>query len=72
MIPREVKELETLIKVNKHLSIALAELSKTHCYIGCLREQRSLISTKLKLEGILERTLKAENLSKQSFFRKLK
>ncbi len=72
MIPREVKELESLIKVNKHLGIALSELTNTHSYIGCLREQRRLISTKLKLEGILERTLKAENLSKKSFFRKLK
>ena len=70
--PREVKELESLIKVNKHLGIALAELTNTHSYIGSLREQKSLISVKLKLEAIMERTLKAEKLAKDSFFRKLK
>jgi hypothetical protein len=71
-IPREVKELESLIKVNKHLGIALSELTNTHSYIGSLREQKSLIRVKLKLEGIIERTLKAEKLAKNSFFRKLK
>jgi hypothetical protein len=71
-IPREVRELESLIKVNKHLGIALSELTNTHSYIGSLREQKSLIRVKLKLEGIIERTLKAEKLAKNSFFRKLK
>jgi len=70
--PREVRELESLIKVNKHLGIALSELTNTHSYLGSLREQKSLVSVKLKLEGILERTLKAETLAKDSFFRKLK
>jgi len=72
MIPRETRELESLIKVNKHLGIALAELTTTHSYIGSLTEQRKLISVKLKVESIIERTLKAERLAKQSFFRKLK
>jgi len=71
-IPREVRELESLIKVNKHLGIALSELTNTHSYLGSLREQKTLISVKLKLEGIIERTLKAEKLAKDSFFRKLK
>jgi hypothetical protein len=71
-IPREVRELESLIKVNKHLGIALSELTHTHSYLGSLREQKSLIKVKLKLEGIIERTLEAEKLSKDSFFRKLK
>jgi len=71
-IPREVRELESLIKVNKHLGIALSELTNTHSYLGSLREQKTLISVKLKLEGIIERTLQAEKSSKDSFFRKLK
>jgi hypothetical protein len=71
-IPREVRELESLIKVNKHLGIALSELTNTHSYIGSLREQKSLIKVKLKLEGIIERTLKSEKSAKDSFFRKLK
>jgi hypothetical protein len=71
-IPREVRELESLIKVNKHLGIALSELTKTHSYIGSLREQKKLIGVKLKLEGVIERTLMAEKLAKGSFFRKLK
>jgi hypothetical protein len=71
-IPREVRELESLIKVNKHLGIALAELTNTHSYIGSLREQKKLISVKLKLEAIMERTLQAEKSSKDSFFRRLK
>ena len=52
-IPREVRELESLIKVNKHLGIALSELTNTHSYVGSLREQKSLISVKLKLEAII-------------------
>jgi hypothetical protein len=71
-IPREVKELESLIKVNKHLGIALSELTNTHSYLGSLREQKTLIKVKLKLEGIIERTLQAEKLSKDRFFRNLK
>ena len=71
-IPREVRELESLIKVNKHLGIALSELTNTHSYIGSLREQKKLIGVKLKLVGVIERTLKAEKLAKDSFFRKLK
>ena len=66
------KDLESLMKVNKHLGIALSELSTTHSYIGSLREQKKLISIKLKLESILEITLKQEKLDKDSFFRKLK
>jgi hypothetical protein len=68
----EHKNLESLMKINKHLGIALSELSTTHSYIGCLSQQRRLISVKLKLESIIEKTLGAEKLSKDKFFRKLK
>ena len=70
--PKEYKDLESLMKVNKHLGIALSELTKTHSYIGVLIEQRRLIKIKLRLESVMERTLKAEVLSKDKFFRKLK
>ncbi len=69
---KEIRDLDSLTKVNKHLGIALAELSKNHSYIGSLREQHSLIRVKLKVESIIEKTLKAEKLAKDSFFRKLK
>jgi hypothetical protein len=72
MKPKEVRDLESLAKVNKHLGIALAELSENHSYIGSLREQHRLIKVKLKLESIIEKTSKAEKLAKESFFRKLK
>ena len=65
-------KIESLIKINKHLGIALSELSKTQPYVGSLRETHRLISAKLKVEGIIEKTLKAEQLAKDSFFRKLK
>jgi len=71
-MPNHYKELESLMKVNKHLGIALSELSTTHSYIGSLREQRKLISINLKLESLMEKTLKQEKLDKDSFFRKLK
>jgi hypothetical protein len=64
--------LDSLIKINKHLGIALSELSKTQPYIGSLRETHRLIRVKLKVESIIEKTLKAEKLAKDSFFRKLK
>jgi hypothetical protein len=72
MKPKEIRDLESLTKINKHLGIALAELSKNHSYIGSLREQHRLISVKLKVESIIEKTTKAEKLAKDSFFRKLK
>jgi hypothetical protein len=65
-------ELDSLIKINKHLGIALSELSKTQPYIGSLRETHRLIRVKLRVESIIEKTLKAEKLAKDSFFRKLK
>lgn len=68
----EFKDLESLMKVNRHLGIALSELANTHSYIGSLREQKKLISIKLKLESLIEKTLKHEKLKKDSFFRKLK
>jgi hypothetical protein len=71
-MPNHYKELESLMKVNKHLGIALSELTNIHSYIGSLREQKKLISVKLKLESIIEKTLKQEKLDKDSFFRKLK
>ena len=70
--PKEYKDLESLMKVNKHLGIALSELTDTHSYVGVLVEQRRLIKIKLRLESIMDRTLKAEMLSKDKFFRKLK
>ena len=70
--PKEYKDLESLMKVNKHLGIALSELTDTHSYVGVLTEQRRLIKIKLRLESIMERTMKAEMLSKDKFFRKLK
>jgi hypothetical protein len=70
--PKEYKDLESLMKVNKHLGIALSELTDTHSYVGVLTEQRRLIKIKLRLESIMERTLKAEMLSKDKVFRKLK
>ncbi len=65
-------KIDALIKINKHLGIALSELSKTQPYVGSLRETHRLISAKLKVESIIEKTLKAEELAKDSFFRKLK
>ena len=65
-------KVASLIKINKHLGIALSELSKTQPYIGSFRETQRLISAKLKVESIMEKTLKAEELAKDSFFRKLK
>ena len=64
--------IDSRTKINKHLGIALSELSKTQPYVGSLRETHRLISAKLKVEGIIEKTLKAEKLAKDSFFRKLK
>ena len=72
MTDTQHKNLESLIKINKHLGIALAELSEHNPYVGILREQRRLITVKLKLEHIIERTSKAEKLAKDGFFRKLK
>jgi len=69
---KEYRDLESLIKINKHLGIALSELSRTQPYIGSLREQHRLISVKLKVESIIEKTSKAEKMAKESFFRKLK
>ena len=69
---RADKELASLIKINKCLGIALAEITNTHSYMGSLREQRQLIGVKLKLEGIMERTLRAERGLKRSFFTRLK
>jgi hypothetical protein len=70
--PKEYKDLESLMKVNKHLGIALSELTNTHSYVGVLVEQRQLIKVKLRLETIIEQTLKAEKIAKDKFFRKLK
>jgi len=70
--PKEYRDLESLMKVNKHLGIALSELTNTHSYVGVLTEQRRLIKVKLRLETIIEQTLKAEKIAKDKFFRKLK
>jgi hypothetical protein len=67
-----MRKLESLIKINKCLGIALSEITNTHPYIGSSREQQQLIAVKLKLEGIIERTLRAERILKKSFFMRLK
>jgi len=64
-------KLDSLLKINKHLGIALVELEK-HPYIGSLQESRKLISIKLKLEHIMTKTIKAEELAKKEVFSKLK
>ena len=69
---RDQRSLEALMKVNKHLGIALAELSNSPGYVGSLREQRKLISVKLRLEDIITKTLQGEEWEKQKFFAKLK
>jgi hypothetical protein len=69
---RDQRSLEALMKVNKHLGIALAELSNSLGYVGSLREQRKLISVKLRLEDIITKTLAGEKWEKQRFFAKLK
>ena len=67
-----MRKLESLIKINKCLGIALSEITTTHSYIGSSREQQQLIAVKLKLEGIIERTLRAKRILKKSFFMRLK
>jgi hypothetical protein len=72
MIPNRLnQDVTSLIKVNKHMGIALSELSKT-LYVGCVADQRRLVAVKLKLESVIERTLKAEAIAKDTFFRRLK
>jgi hypothetical protein len=64
-------KLDSLLKINKHLGIALVELEK-HPYIGSLQESRKLISLKLKLENIITKTIKIEDHAKREFFSNLK
>ena len=65
--------LTSIQKVNKHLSIALAELTNNPgMYVGALQEQRKLIKIKLKLENIIERTSREENLAKKRVFDRIK
>lgn len=61
-----------LTKINKHLNIALSILNGSSLYIGDLREKHRLVSVKMKLEHIIEKTKAAEKLEKQKFFNKLK
>ena len=50
-------KLDSLLKINKHLGIALVEL-QNHPYLGSMEESRKLISIKIKLENIIEKTSK--------------
>ena len=65
-------KLEELMKVNKHLNIALSLLNNPSLYVGVLRDSRKLIKLKLKLEHLIESTSKQEIRDKQRFFNKLK
>lgn len=65
--------LTSIQKVNKHLSIALAELTNNPgLYAGALQEQRKLIKLKLRLESIIEITSREENKAKKRVFDRIK
>lgn len=65
--------LTSIQKVNKHLSIALAELTNNPgLYVGALQEQRKLIKLKLRLESIIEITSREENKAKKRVFDRIK
>lgn len=65
--------LTSMQKVNKHLSIALAELTNNPgLYVGALQEQRKLIKLKLRLESIIEITSREENKAKKRVFDRIK
>jgi hypothetical protein len=55
-------KLQSLIKCNEHLSIALAELGKIAggSYVGSLEELKKLIAVKIKLENIIRNTRMGE------------
>ena len=65
--------LTSIQKVNKHLGIALAELTNNPgLYVGALKEQRKLIKLKLRLESIIEITNREENRAKKRVFDRIK
>lgn len=64
-------KLDSLLKINKHLGIALIELEKGP-YIASMQDARKLLSIKLKLEHIMTKTIKAEKWAKEEVFNKLK
>lgn len=65
--------LASIQKVNKHLGIALAELTNNPgVYPGVLREQRKLIKLKLKLENIIEIISREETRAKKRVFDRIK
>lgn len=65
--------LTSIQKVNKHLGIALAELTNNPgLYVGALQEQRKLIKLKLRLESIIEITSREENKAKKRVFDRIK
>lgn len=65
--------LASIQKVNKHLGIALAELTNNpSLYVGALQEQRKLIKLKLRLENIIEIISREENRAKKRVFDRIK
>ena len=65
-------KLEELMKVNKHLNVALSLLNNPNLYVGVLRDSRKLVRLKLKLEHLIESTTKQEIRDKQRLLNKLK
>ena len=65
--------IKNLVKVNKHLSIALSVLNNDlGLYLGTIRDVRELVKLKLKLEHLIDSTTRQEVLAKKRFFNKLK
>ena len=65
--------LSSLQKVNKHLGIALAEITNNPgMFMGSLQEQRKLIRIKLKLENLIEKTSREELNAKKRVFDRIK
>lgn len=62
--------IESLLKVNKHLRLAISNL-EDGTFVGSLMTERKLINLKFRLEEILETTMRAEKRAKQAIFQKL-
>ncbi len=62
-----MNRLNSLIKCNEHLSIALAELNKVAggSYVGSISDLKKLISVKIKLENIIKGTALGEFTEKR-------
>ena len=66
------EKLETLMKVNKHLNIAVSLMNDNSLYTCALQDSRKLIRLKLRLEHLIENTIKEEHRAKRRFFNKIK